>query len=513
MPTCNVTINGVYDSTTLINDQPVQHTVNTSNNSMFNFRLANNQSVFFSTNYEMTNSSSQTYSLTITVFNKDYQTVGNIKIIQQVTNFSIDLLEGEYTICVRALIGTYTGSIMAKFVGYSRNVYIEPELTIGQELSFDLTLPKVERLCTQPLIYEFVDGDLPPNIRLLASGQLIGTAPILDCLDDNNYLPPSSNLYYDAGEGDSNSNIQSWERHYRFRAKVYLRNAPENFAIDQFCISIVPDWSRTDKRFNNTYTDINTVHEITVNERIKEIDLCSIKCVDGDNDNNIYDATIAKINKINTNSNMLETRLPKDENGYFIDKHVDNLIIENLDNIQNAYTVLEEMIYESVNTENKDINSIINYTIDNEIEVVDKLGTFAENELLFIPNGMINGEVFEWVEKHYYDIEYPYNMSDEDINEWLSKYKEPIKNLSRIINEYRDSILYNRYRDGGGNVVVSYFENTDGKTFCDLSMDNGNDVKEMQNYNTIHDKQFDKVPTTPRYYDGTECTFDLRMGG
>ena len=513
MPTCNVTINGVYDAIPLVNETPLRHVVTPTNNSMFGFTLANNQSVFFSTNYEMSNVTNQVYNMTITIFNKDYQTVGNIKIVQQLTNFSIDLLEGEYIICVRALIGTYTGSITAKFVGYSRNVMLDPISDYGQECSFELMLPKVEKLCTQPLTYELVEGELPPNITLLSSGQLIGVAPILDCLAENKDLPPSANMFYDSGEGDSQSTIRAWERHYRFKAKVYLKNAPENFVIEQFCISIVPDWSRTDKRFNTTYTDSTTVYEITVNERLKEIDLCDIVCGVTQSNNNDFDATITRINKVRTdNDNFYSTRLQKDENGYYVDKHVDELILNNLGDNQTAYNVLEEMIYESVDTENKDKDSILNYTIDNEIEVVESKGTYAENDLLFIPSGMIDGEVFEWVEKYYYDIEYPNNLTDVEINEWNNQYKEPINNLGWIIEEYRDSLIYNRYREDGDKVIIKYFKNEAGQSFCDISLDVTNDVAEMKEYDDKHKIQSQKIPTTPRSYVGELLEFELHMG-
>lgn len=512
MPTCNVTINGQYDTVPLINDTPLRHVVTTTNNNMFSIALANNQSVFFSTNYEMSGSTNQAYNLTITIFNSDNQTVGNIKIIQQLTNFSIDLLEGEYVLCVRALIGTYTGSIAAKFVGYSRNVMLDPKSDYGQECSFELMLPKVEKLCTQPLTYELVEGELPPNIKLLSSGQLIGVAPILDCLPENKDLPPSANMFYDSGEGDSQSTIRAWERHYRFKAKVYLKNAPENFEIEQFCISIVPDWSRTDKRFNTTYTDSTTVYEITVNERLKEIDLCDIVCGGTQSNNNDFDATITRINKVRTdNDNFYSTRLQKDENGYYVDKHVDELILNNLGDTQTAYNVLEEMIYESVDTENKDKDSILNYTIDNEIEVFESKGTYAENDLLFIPSGMIDGEVFEWVEKYFYDIEYPNNLTEQEIIDWYKLYKEPIKNLGWIIDEYRDSEIYNRYRDVGTDVIVKYFKNDNDQRFCDLSLDISDVVEEVQEFNEQHQTELQKLPTTPRNYFGHEVKFTLEF--
>ncbi len=515
MPTCNVTLNGTFDAIPLVNEQSVNHVVTPTSNNMFSIALLNNQSVFFSTNYEI--SGTLNYALSITIFNKAKQTVGNIKIIQQLTNFSIDLLEGEYTICVRGLIGTYTGSIMAKFVGYSRNVILEPKNYYGQECSFELTKPKVETLCNQPLNYELVDGELPPNIKLLSSGQLVGIMPIIDCLPDNKDLPPSANLYYDSGEGDSQSSIESWERHYRFRAKVYLKNNPEKFAIEQFCISIVPDWSRTERRFNKTYTDITSVTEITVNERLKEIDLCDYVCSDLTgtpiNTNDYYDATIKRINQIKTtDDNFYSTRLPKDENGNYIDEHVDKLILEHLGDKQSAYNVLEEMIYDSVDTDNKDKDSILNYTIDDNIEVVESRGTFAENDLLFIPKGMTDGEVFQWVEKYYYDIEYPNNLTDVEINEWNDQYKEPINNLGWIIEEYRDSLIYNRYREDGDKVIIKYFKNEAGQSFCDISLDVTNDVAEMKEYDDKHKIQSQKIPTTPRSYVGELLEFELHMG-
>ena len=93
MPTCNVTLNGTFDAIPLVNEQWVNHVVTPTSNNMFTMTLLNNQSVFFSTNYEI--SGTLNYALSITIFNKAKQTVGNIKIIQQLTNFSIDLLEGE----------------------------------------------------------------------------------------------------------------------------------------------------------------------------------------------------------------------------------------------------------------------------------------------------------------------------------------------------------------------------------------------------------------------------------
>lgn len=515
MPTCNVTINGTYDAIPLINDQKVDHVVKPENNNMFSINLLNNQSVFFSTNYEI--SGTQSYSLSLTIYNKLNQTVGNIKIIQQLTNFSIDLLEGDYVICVRALIGTYTGSIMAKFIGYSRTVQLEPKLEYGAECSFNLTIPKRETLCKQPLVYELVEGELPPNIKLLSSGQLIGKLPIIDCLPEHKDLPPSSNMYYDSGEGDTESSIQSWERHYRFKAKVYLKNNPDKYAYEQYCISLVPDWSRTDNRFNKTYKDITQVNEITVNERIKELDLCDYLCMDINGTpveaNQYYDATIKRINKVKTDDdNFYSTRLEKDDNGYYIDEHVDNLILEHLGDTQSAYTVLEEMIFESVDTENKDENSILNYTIDNEIEIVDSKGTFADNDLLFIPKGMKDGEVFAWVEEHFYDIEYPNNMTEQDKIEWAEKYSESIKNLGWIIEEYRDSAIYNRYRDGGDKVIVKYFKNEQGQSFCDLSLDIGDDVAEMKEYEELHQSEAEKIPTTPRSYIGELCEVELHIG-
>ena len=73
-------------------------------------------------------------------------------------------------------------------------------------------------------------------------------------------------------------------------------------------------------------------------------------------------------------------------------------------------------------------------------------------------------------------------------------------------------MIYNRYREDGDKVIIKYFKNEAGQSFCDISLDVTNDVAEMKEYDDKHKIQSQKIPTTPRSYVGELLEFELHMG-
>lgn len=505
MPSCQSSISSGVGILPLVNNTDVSVSFNQSVNALLSIDINSDQSVYFTTNIVVTGTTIYNFSFTI------YDSLGNIvatiKITQQLTTFSIELRAGAYVICCRGLIGNYAGTVKGVYVGYSRNVTLAPTVFSGAELNTTLTVPRPEVECHQPLLYAFVDGFLPPGLQLLSNGQIFGKLPYIDCIElDNNGLPAASNMYFDVNEGDSYSTIQAWEKHYYFRAKVMLAADPSKFDIERFCISIIHDWDVDKNRYVQKIKTIEKVYDFFIDKQIINPDLCQILCNSVLAEQTTYDVTLKKVENVTVTEKSDRVNLNDDKT--FISKYVDNVVLKNITDTSKANQVLEEMIYNAIDS-NKSINEIISYTDEDNIQLVVDSSEYSSDELLFIPSKMVLSELFDWYLKYQNDLSYPINMSEQDKTDWYNKYDEPIDNLVWIIEEYRNSPLLKEYLNSSSNVEVKIFTNAEKRDFLLLTKKEVFVNNPDYVYDTIHDEEFLKIPVTPRNYYGFEMILQV----
>ena len=254
MPICSVSNPTWVISPELTpNATPISFSV--ASNATMHFKLINNQTVYMY--FNLVALSSSAISIQIGIYDAN-----SLQLVSQLTskdlniNSNIDLLSGTYIVCIRSLSGEYSGTARADYFGYINIPTLEPiAYESGQFVDVVLkTSPKTKE-CVRELLWEVVDGTLPPGIILEPhTGMLHGTLPYIDTMfDDGTYVnTPSSTMYY-KDKLNSELSVESWGRRWQFKLKISVVGIPENFDEQWFCISIFNNWTRTEDKFYKEY--------------------------------------------------------------------------------------------------------------------------------------------------------------------------------------------------------------------------------------------------------------------
>lgn len=181
-------------------------------------------------------------NLTLTIYSYIGNTataLGSINIVTPSTSFTQAFTSGNYLICIASNNpGGYTGTLTGQFAGFPAIARFAATFSAGESLNAVLYQPPPPPpTCNQPIWFEFVQGELPPNITLLQNGVLEGVFPNLDCITDAPYSP-AVNWFYNPGDA-----INPVGRQWRFQVKCWLQNFPDVIDLRWFCIRVYNDWS------------------------------------------------------------------------------------------------------------------------------------------------------------------------------------------------------------------------------------------------------------------------------
>lgn len=166
--------------------------------------------------------------------------IANASSAEQAMAFSKEFTAGTYVLCFQTSTpATFAGTILASFRGYQKFASISLSLSegCGVQGTFDSYRPPVD--CSATLYYEMIDGSLPPGMRMTALGQIRGTAPNLDCIEDTADLPPSQNWSFEHNDGT----FHPWGRQWRFKVRVTVDGMPDVFDEEWFCVAVHNNWS------------------------------------------------------------------------------------------------------------------------------------------------------------------------------------------------------------------------------------------------------------------------------
>lgn len=182
-------------------------------------------------------------NLTLTIYSYVGSTataLGSINIVTPSTSFTQAFSTGNYLICISSNNAAgYTGTLTGQFAGFPAVARFSPTFSHGDSMLWSLYQPPPPPpTCNQPIWFELVQGELPPNITLLSNGVLSGVFPNLDCVEDVNPYSPAVNWFYTPGNVTNPVG-----RQWRFQVKCWLQNFPDVIDLRWFCIRIYNDWS------------------------------------------------------------------------------------------------------------------------------------------------------------------------------------------------------------------------------------------------------------------------------
>lgn len=241
MATCIDSINSGQMVTQLSSDVVYPSQASPTSNALYLLNNESDQTVYFT--LLVKSQSIQAFDLTVTIYNYNtYQVYGTTKISSLLTNFSFNIPFGNYYVCVRSQIGTYTFNLTPKYIQYSRQITFEPRSNYGFSSQFQIEVKKKPGNCNRPLLYELIDGYLPTGLELLGNGYIYGHLPVLDCDWQNEDLPPSSTWY---NQIHDNEYVTSWGRSYRFKVRLSFENDKEIFKETWFWISVLNNFNKT----------------------------------------------------------------------------------------------------------------------------------------------------------------------------------------------------------------------------------------------------------------------------
>lgn len=262
MATCTQTISTTQPEE-LLNEVVVRKTIDSNVNALYLISSNQDQSIFVNLNVV---GNYQFVAINLTIYKKDtMQIFGNMTINSHSANSSFTIQSGEYYICIRSQLLSYDIAFSARFIRYSTIATLLPSSTYGWESTTEITLPRIDYVCNQPLIYEIIDGALPIGLTMLPNGYIYGDLPMLDVDEFNADLPPSNTWYEKIHD---NEYVTTWGRAYRFKVRVYLKYEPSKFDEEWMYISIVNDFNKN-LRFVESYEMLPNEKVVTFEEQIK----------------------------------------------------------------------------------------------------------------------------------------------------------------------------------------------------------------------------------------------------
>lgn len=250
----------------------VTYTENISPEKNAVFILSNElpQSVFFNI---VSSGTGNTVAISLTIYNMETLAIfGTMNITNRNVNTSFTISEGRYYVCIRPLVGSYEIKLTPSFISYSNNAILSATSYIGYHSSGKIEIEKKPSFCNRPLKYELIDGILPPGLKLLDNGIVVGTLPMLDDDDYNKDLPTSSSWYHKISDSEY---ITSWGRAYRFKARLSLQDDDSKTDEEWFYISVVNNFSKN-KLILDKYAILDDDKAVTFEDRVvlDTINLC-----------------------------------------------------------------------------------------------------------------------------------------------------------------------------------------------------------------------------------------------
>lgn len=283
MPNCSVSIPKWETEGKPLSSSPTNVTFSLIKNDTLYFELANTQTIYmyFNLNYSGTN----TPSYQVAIYDAlTYNLVSTLTSSLNNLSTNIDLLAGLYIVCLRSISGNFTGTVRADYYGFGRVVKLDPVAVESQQyVEFELTTKPKPKPCDKDMVWEIVDGKLPPGIMLNnSSGLLYGKLPYLDCLDDPDDLMndiPSANLFFTAGLTKYET-VEPWGRRWNFKLRISILEQPHHYEEKWFCLLIYNNWTRSQMKFFQEYDNGLNQGQIikSVDQRYK-VGLCENTCV------------------------------------------------------------------------------------------------------------------------------------------------------------------------------------------------------------------------------------------
>jgi hypothetical protein len=210
-------------------------------NQLFSINVAQQETVKFTISLQTTQQPNN-IGVTVSFFqivSNSVISLGSAQITEMFLQFQKDFTQGEYYVCIRSTVFSYTGIFKGDFTGFQIYAILSPRAYHGQALNpTDIEFGIVKKLCSKLLLFDFLGGSLPPGLSFTGYGRVIGVLPNLDCIEDNKDLSPSQNWYY-----NTESTWAPWGRQWRFLVRVFVADYPEAFVDDWFCVRVYNNWS------------------------------------------------------------------------------------------------------------------------------------------------------------------------------------------------------------------------------------------------------------------------------
>lgn len=214
--------------------------VSTVMNKLFRFQTEANTTARF--NINLTPQVGSTIRCSLSIYRMDGTTpvlIGTVTLGDPNTIFSRDFPPAQYIICIRSVLGTYTGNIVSTYTNFPITQRFQPVMYHGQSMVVtELVVEAPANPCDEPIYFRILEGELPPGIDLTLNGMLEGQLPNLDCIDETADLPPSVNWLY----MDTSGAYQPWGLRWKFKVRAYLANFPAIYIDEWFCIQIHNNW-------------------------------------------------------------------------------------------------------------------------------------------------------------------------------------------------------------------------------------------------------------------------------
>lgn len=271
MTTCSSSISTTTTVTELSSGTTYSDSLSTSHNALYLLTNDLTQSVFFNIRI-LTNTSN--IMITLTIYNKlDLSIIGSLNITQSNINTSFSIAAGSYYVCIRPVSLSYDIQLTPTFISYSNVARFFPYSYFGYSVSTTLTVPVPSRACNKPLLYQIIEGALPPGLVMLQNGYIYGNLPMLDCDTANNGNLPTSNTWYHQISDDEY--VTNWGRAYRFRIRLTFFDNNTKEDIKWYYIYIVNDYSKN-LAFVDTFEVLDDNKVATFEEKValKTQDLC-----------------------------------------------------------------------------------------------------------------------------------------------------------------------------------------------------------------------------------------------
>ncbi len=210
---------------------------------------------------------------------KMYRVAGNVMtevatvvVADQSVSFSKEFTAGTYLVCFQTIsFVSLRGNVLLVFRGYQRYAVMEAHLGCGSvaSIAFDGRRPPAD--CDAELVFELIEGELPPGLRMNEAGLVLGIAPNLDCIEDTALLPPAQNWSFEHND----QTHHPWGKQWRFKVRVSISGMPEVNTEEWFCVKLHNNWSLDRDNFLRQAPFVYDVYE-EMKEAITIPDLCPV---------------------------------------------------------------------------------------------------------------------------------------------------------------------------------------------------------------------------------------------